>query len=102
MLSTIEPGDYFGEMVLDGGPRSASVMTLEPCRLVVIGHEEVDGLLVANPPFAHDLIRRLIARVRALTTRYATWRSRTFIPDSSVSSRNTRSRLRMGVWCRNA
>jgi CRP/FNR family cyclic AMP-dependent transcriptional regulator len=69
VLSTIEPGDYFGEMVLDGGPRSASVMTLEPCRLVVIGHEEVDGLLVANPPFAHDLIRRLIARVRALTTR---------------------------------
>src|SRR6185369_8228 len=24
------PGEYFGEMVLDGGPRSASVMTIEP------------------------------------------------------------------------
>src|ERR1700712_1513078 len=27
---TIHAGDYFGEMSLDGGPRSASVMTLEP------------------------------------------------------------------------
>lgn len=69
VLSTIEPGNYFGEMVLDGGPRSASVMTLEPCRLFVIGHEEVEALLVANQPFARDLIRRLIARVRSLTTR---------------------------------
>src|SRR5665647_758843 len=27
----IDAGDYFGEMSLDGGPRSASVITLEPC-----------------------------------------------------------------------
>ena len=27
---TIDAGDYFGEMSLDGGPRSASIMTLEP------------------------------------------------------------------------
>jgi len=27
VLSTIREGDYFGELVLDGGPRSASVMT---------------------------------------------------------------------------
>src|SRR6202008_1259509 len=26
----VEAGDYFAEMWLDGGPRSASVMTLEP------------------------------------------------------------------------
>jgi len=28
VLNTAGPGSYFGEMVLDGGPRSASVMTL--------------------------------------------------------------------------
>ena len=28
VLGTQGPGEYFGEMVLDGGPRSASVMTL--------------------------------------------------------------------------
>ena len=34
VLGTQGPGEYFGEMVLDGGPRSASVMTLEACRFV--------------------------------------------------------------------
>src|SRR5258706_11509389 len=29
VLSTIREGDYFGELVLDGGPRSASIMTLD-------------------------------------------------------------------------
>src|SRR5712691_11024614 len=28
VLNTIDAGDYFGELVLDGGPRAASVMTL--------------------------------------------------------------------------
>src|SRR5256714_12522508 len=36
VVSTIEAGDYFGEVVLDGGPRSASVMTLGTCRPFVI------------------------------------------------------------------
>lgn len=67
VLNTIEAGEYFGEMVLDGGPRSASVMTLEPCRLFVIPHGDVEGLLAANPLFARDLIERLIAKVRSLT-----------------------------------
>ena len=67
VLNTVEAGDYFGEMVLDGGPRSASVMTLEPCRLFVIPHGDVEGLLAANPLFARDLIERLIAKVRSLT-----------------------------------
>jgi CRP/FNR family cyclic AMP-dependent transcriptional regulator len=69
VLDTIETGNYFGEMVLDGGPRSASVMTLEPCRLFVIPHGDVEGLLVANPLFARDLIERLIRKVRSLTTK---------------------------------
>jgi CRP/FNR family transcriptional regulator, cyclic AMP receptor protein len=67
VIHTIEPGDYFGELVLDGGPRSASVMTLEPCRLFVIPRSDVEGLLESNPAFARDLIKRLIGRVRSLT-----------------------------------
>jgi CRP/FNR family cyclic AMP-dependent transcriptional regulator len=69
VLSTIEAGDYFGELVLDGGPRSASVMTLEPCRLFVIPHGDVEGMLAASPQFARDLIERLIGKVRSLTTK---------------------------------
>ena len=30
ILDTHGPGEYVGEMALDGNPRSASVMTLEP------------------------------------------------------------------------
>jgi CRP/FNR family cyclic AMP-dependent transcriptional regulator len=69
VLTTVEPCDYFGELVLDGGPRSASVMTLEPCRVFVIPNRDVEGLLAADPLFARDLIERLIGKVRSLTTK---------------------------------
>lgn len=67
VLSTVGVGDYFGEMVLDGGPRSASIMTLEPCRFFVIPRGDIEGLLERNPAFARHLIRMLIAKVRHLT-----------------------------------
>ena len=71
VVNTIAAGDYFGELVLDGGPRSASVMTLEPCRFFVISHAEVESLLERNPAFARDLIRKLIGKVRNLTGKVA-------------------------------
>jgi CRP/FNR family cyclic AMP-dependent transcriptional regulator len=69
VVNTIDAGDYFGELVLDGGPRSASVMTLEPCRFFVIPRSEVEGLLGRNQEFARDLIYKLIGKVRDLTTK---------------------------------
>jgi CRP/FNR family cyclic AMP-dependent transcriptional regulator len=71
VVNTIGVGDYFGELVLDGGPRSASIMTLEPCRLFVIPQADVERLLVGNPAFAQDLLRKLIGKVRSLTGRVA-------------------------------
>jgi CRP/FNR family cyclic AMP-dependent transcriptional regulator len=67
VVNTIDAGDYFGELVLDGGPRGASVMTLEPCRFFVIPRGDVEGLLGRNPAFARDLIYKLIGKVRSLT-----------------------------------
>lgn len=69
VLNTIGVGDYFGEMVLDGGPRSASIMALEPCRVYLIPRADVEDLLERNPAFARDLMTRLIGRVRSLTER---------------------------------
>lgn len=69
VVDAIDPGEYFGELSLDGGARSASVMTLEPCRLFVISHGDVEGLLAANPQFARDLIQKLIGKVRSLTSK---------------------------------
>lgn len=67
VVNTIAAGGYFGELVLDGGPRSASIMTLEPCRFLVIPLSDVEGLLERNPAFARDLIYELIGKVRSLT-----------------------------------
>jgi len=67
VVNVIEAGDYFGELSLDGGARSASIMTLEPCRFFIISHQDVEGLLTANPAFARDLIHKLIGKVRSLT-----------------------------------
>lgn len=67
VVNVIEAGDYFGELSIDGGARSASVMALEPCRFFIIPQGDVEGLLAANPQFARDLIAKLIGKVRSLT-----------------------------------
>jgi CRP/FNR family transcriptional regulator, cyclic AMP receptor protein len=67
VLLTQGPGEYFGEMMLDEGPRSASVMTLEPSTFLVIPKASLRQFLVQNPAFALRLIEKLIHRVRALT-----------------------------------
>jgi len=67
VLGTQGPGEYFGEMVLDGGPRSASVMTLEASRFVVIPLRKVREFLRDQPDFSIRLIEKLIRRIRSLT-----------------------------------
>ena len=61
------PGNHFGEMTLDGGPRSASVMTLEPSRFLVVPKTAVEAFIAARPEFALHLLRKVIGRVRVLT-----------------------------------
>jgi CRP/FNR family cyclic AMP-dependent transcriptional regulator len=67
VLVTSGPGEYFGEMMLDEGPRSASVMTLEASTFLVIPKDDLRQFLKDNPGFAVRLIEKLIHRVRALT-----------------------------------
>jgi CRP/FNR family transcriptional regulator, cyclic AMP receptor protein len=69
IVNTIGAGDYFGELVLDGGARSASIMTLEASRFFVIPHRDVEALLATNPEFARNLMHKLIGKVRSLTAR---------------------------------
>jgi len=66
-LSEAGKGEYFGEMALDQGPRSASVITLEPTRLLVVPKDDFAAFLAKSPEFALHLVRKLIRRVRALT-----------------------------------
>jgi len=67
VLNESGPGEYFGEMVLDEGPRSASVMTLEQTQFLVVPKEDFRGFVAGSPEFALHLICKLIKRVRALT-----------------------------------
>ena len=67
VLSTQGPGEYFGEMVLDEGPRSASIMTLEPSRFLVVPKGDFRDFVARNPAFALSLIDKLIGRARVLT-----------------------------------
>ena len=65
-------GEYFGEMMLDEGPRSASVMTLEPSRFLVVPKAELKAFLARHPDFAVRMMEKLIHRVRSLTERVKT------------------------------
>jgi len=67
VLSVMGAGEYFGEVAFDEGPRSASVITLEPCRLLVIPRSEFAQFLESHPAFAHHFINKLIGRIRVLT-----------------------------------
>ena len=61
------PGEYVGEMSLDGGPRSASVQAVEPTVCAVVTRETMLRHIAADPRFALDLIVRLIRRARLAT-----------------------------------
>ena len=61
------PGEYVGEMSLDGSPRSASVMTVEPTTCAVVNRSSFREFLLVHPEFAMNLIEKLIQRVRATT-----------------------------------
>ena len=67
VLSVMGPGEYFGEIALDEGPRSASVMTLEPCKLLVVPGSDLADFVRRNPAFAMHFIQRLMGRIRTLT-----------------------------------
>jgi CRP/FNR family transcriptional regulator, cyclic AMP receptor protein len=60
-------GDYVGEMGLDGGPRAASVLTLEPTVCAVITRRTLEQHLADEPAFAFELLTKVIRRARAAT-----------------------------------
>lgn len=60
-------GEYVGELALDGGVRSASVMTLEPTTCAVVTGATLRDFVAVHPDFAHHLIVNLIRRLRRLT-----------------------------------
>ena len=61
-------GEYFGELaLLDGGTRSASVVTQQGTRLAVISRKVFDRCLEDNPKIALTVMRGLARRLRELS-----------------------------------
>ena len=67
ILDTQGPGEYVGEMALDGNPRSASVMTTEPTTFSVVSREPIKEAIRRKPDFALDMISKIIDRARLAT-----------------------------------
>jgi CRP/FNR family cyclic AMP-dependent transcriptional regulator len=61
------PGDYVGEMGLDGGPRSANVETTQASLCVRVTRGTLEQHLAQDPAFAFELLARVIRVARAAT-----------------------------------
>ena len=66
-LNTLCAGEVFGELMLSGERRSASVQVTVRATLTRVGLAEVQRVLAARPDLSLQLIQRLVQRVRTLT-----------------------------------
>jgi CRP/FNR family transcriptional regulator, cyclic AMP receptor protein len=67
VLSEHGPGEYVGELSLDGTARSASVKTLEATTCCVVQAAQLPAFLAQQPEFALHLTQKLTRMVRRLT-----------------------------------
>jgi CRP/FNR family transcriptional regulator, cyclic AMP receptor protein len=65
ILSFLGAGEYFGEMgLIDDSPRSASVVSSEPCELLAIAKRDFKRCLAENFEMATAVMRGLVRRLR--------------------------------------
>jgi CRP/FNR family cyclic AMP-dependent transcriptional regulator len=67
VLTEYGPGEYFGELTIDGEKRSASIKAVEACTCRIVQGSELRRFLAEHPDFAMHLTRKLIRMVRRLT-----------------------------------
>lgn len=67
-LHVVRAGDFFGELsVIDGLPRSASVLALEASQVASLPREQALMLFCNHPLVAERLLKRMAAAVRQAT-----------------------------------
>ena len=65
ILAILGPNEFFGEMgLIDNSPRSANVVTLEPCEFVCISRRDFKRCLADNFDMAMTVMRGLVKRLR--------------------------------------
>lgn len=60
-------GGFVGEFALDGGPRSATVIAIEPSEVIEVDREAAIQAMVDHPEVAWALVEELIFRSRKAT-----------------------------------
>ena len=69
-VTTLGPGDFFGEIaLLDGGPRTATVTAMTDVTVAVIGHHEFVTMIEDVPFMARKLLVGVAARLRQADSR---------------------------------
>ena len=67
ILENIGPNGIFGELaLLDGSPRSATAVALEPTEVAIIDESAFLNIVEQNPRIALQLMRRLAERLRRM------------------------------------
>ncbi|MEO5738102.1 MAG: Crp/Fnr family transcriptional regulator [Variovorax sp.] len=66
-LNTLHAGELFGELMLSGELRSATVQVTTRARLTRVTRAKAERVLAQRPELAFQLIQRLVQRVRTLT-----------------------------------
>ena len=66
-LNTLGAGELFGELMLNGERRAATVQVTVRARLTRVTRAAVERVLASRPDLAMHLIHRLVQRVRTLT-----------------------------------
>jgi CRP/FNR family cyclic AMP-dependent transcriptional regulator len=65
ILATLKPGDFFGEMaILDGEPRSASVIASEDCALLMLYRNMFLDILQRYPKITIQMLVEMSRRIR--------------------------------------
>lgn len=66
ILAVLKAGEFFGEMgLIDGSPRSASVVAQESCELLVMGRAELHRCMQDNFQVALKVMQILVQRLRS-------------------------------------
>lgn len=68
ILTRLGPGDFFGEIsLIDGKPRTATVITETPSTLLTMSHAAFDTLLDTVPQLSKKLLKNLCVTLRERT-----------------------------------
>jgi CRP/FNR family cyclic AMP-dependent transcriptional regulator len=65
ILAILGPADFFGELsIIDGGPRSATVTSIDEVELLCLRRKDFFDLLHSHPTIAISLLKLMAVRIR--------------------------------------